>query len=89
VNVFGENQCETRPIDRDLQRDLINEATEKVNVARGGCDSPKRWTLRDRIENAILEGKRADRRASAAHRAKYILDQHPEFGELLDLMHEF
>jgi hypothetical protein len=54
----------------------------------GSGDVPRR-SIRRRIDEALLAAEHTARRAEAAYRAKNIIDQHPEFAELLEALNEF
>lgn len=59
-----------------------------MGAATGGTIGPLR-SIRGRIDRALAEADGIYRRAVAAQRAKQIIDQHPEFAELLDALNEF
>lgn len=49
----------------------------------------QRNSIRRRVERTIAEFEGSIKRAGAAQRVKQIIDAHPEFAELLDLLGEF
>lgn len=80
----------------DKRKFYENEARQKRNVmadanqCAGGAGSLLRpSSLRERVHRALAEGESNMRRLEAAHRAKQIIDEHPEFAELLDLLGQF
>lgn len=60
-----------------------HQATEK-----GMPDVARPLGIRERIDRALYAAQQTSRRAAVAHRAKQIIDQHPEFAELLDLLND-
>lgn len=59
------------------------------NFGAPTLNGPVRRGIRERIDETIASSEGHLRRAHAAHRARHIIDQHPEFAELLDLLTEF
>jgi hypothetical protein len=74
----------------DARKEYAGIGAMTPTMAAGGYGEPLRRTpIRQRIELALVDGDRAMRRADAAHRAKVVLDAHPEFAELLDALDQF
>lgn len=49
----------------------------------------RRAPIRERAYRALHEAQRANQRAESAQRALSIIEQHPEFAELLDALEQF
>jgi len=60
----------------------VNETTKSIS------ESAYRNSIRRRVERTIAEFDTHVRRAGVAQRVKQIIDTHPEFAELLDLLTE-
>jgi hypothetical protein len=58
------------------------------NMERGECNAVRQGSIRERIDRALSVAEYTSKRAAIAYRAKQIIDQHPEFAELLDLLNE-
>jgi hypothetical protein len=61
--------------------------TAKTGMLGGA--SERRSNIRQRIAQTLVGAEENLRRAHAARRAQEIIDAHPEFAELLDLLNEF
>lgn len=92
--VYGK-ECETQPArDEDrAYRDRLDKVRADYELRQHtatekGCDSPRPLGIRERIDRALYAAQHTSRRAAIAHRAKQIIDQHPEFAELLDLLND-
>lgn len=90
---------EERQGTRAIQAGTLGKETGGQSIAQGPrneCDSPspsfasgRIGPIRKRIALAFREGDIAMRRLHAAQTAQRVLDQHPEFAELLDALNEF
>jgi hypothetical protein len=100
VTVYGK-ECETtaatrseereaRAFRHDLDKLRADHVLRQHQVEENSCgpDSPRRAGIRERIEQALYANDRTRQRAAIAIRAKQIIDQHPEFAELLDLLND-
>lgn len=76
--------------ERAIDPSFVTEARQAGSLA--GCAQSGRYgipSVQERIGQAIAQYEDSARRASAAQRAREILDKYPEFGELLDLLGRF
>ena len=76
-------------------RDLNKRIAEDAHALCGGgkatdpVDRYGRESILSRIHRVIRDGEAAEVRLHAARRAQALLAQHPEVGELLDLLQQF
>jgi hypothetical protein len=92
VTVFGE---ETDARVNHHGHDIVNgkiradyELRQHQATEKGMPDVARPLGIRERIDRALYAAQQTSRRAAVAHRAKQIIDQHPEFAELLDLLND-
>lgn len=69
------------------QAEQACETSGYADCGTGGAQA--RTTIHSRIDQALAAYELAAKRANAAIRARQILEQHPEYAELLDALSEF
>lgn len=89
--MYGEKQAQ-REYEVGLNKGLVGGG--QPMQATAACydevaKSPRRTSIRERINRTIREAENVIGRAQAAQRAQAIIDAHPEFAELLDALNEF
>lgn len=60
----------------------------KVGYQDKCCDEPKREGLRARIEHRRYQAEKETRKAMALAELGHLLDKHPDFARILELMEE-
>lgn len=78
---YAKMERESRPNDRD-------QCAEGPSVTKAGAIQ-RHSSIAGRIDRTLREAQSTYERAAAAQRAKELIEKHPEFAELLDLLNRF
>ena len=91
--MYGDERAQVSAKDYELKewarKNQCEASTPGIGARGGVAFGSARTPIRLRIEQALQDANGAVRRAEAANRARNIIEQHPEFAELLDALNEF